>query len=121
MYYHSHFFLCYSIQVNALFTHKLNWLPQVTPRELGFFTHASNVNTTPLQRGLKLLSGTGHQEYLLYAPPGTLRGYTINLEPWSDADFKSLAFTVNCLLLSDWLKVSHRRICMPGSHVCCLD
>lgn len=98
--------LCFD-EVNALFTHKLNWLPQVTPREIGFFTHASNLNTTPLQRGLKLLSGTGHQEYLLYAPPGTLRGYTIYLEPWSDTDFKSLAFTVNCLLLSDWLKIEN--------------
>jgi len=73
----------------------VNWNMNYYLKDYGFFLHACNLNKTIFKRGFKLLSGTGHQEYMLNAPQGTIAN-TYYLTPWEISDF------LNFIRIQSW-------------------
>ena len=57
-------------EVNALFTQKLPWGNRLA-KEGPYFSHlAATINRFTMQRGWKVISGTGHEQFLAELPSG---------------------------------------------------
>eukprot|EP01124_Arcella_intermedia_P025710 TRINITY_DN4659_c0_g1_i2.p1 TRINITY_DN4659_c0_g1~~TRINITY_DN4659_c0_g1_i2.p1 ORF type:complete len:774 (+),score=125.14 TRINITY_DN4659_c0_g1_i2:100-2322(+) len=100
-------------EINALFS---LYAPKTTvlAYKHSSFIQASQLNLLSFQRGLKLLSGTGHQQYLLNAPSGTLIGRTRSFIPWSDEEFFFLlTFMQKSALLNKILLHTPQNILLP--------
>ncbi|KAJ1501638.1 hypothetical protein HMI54_009811 [Coelomomyces lativittatus] len=54
-----------------------------------FFKYATHFNRIVMKRGWKLISGTGHAQFLNSIPNG-LEPYVIHIEPWESSEFRSL-------------------------------
>jgi hypothetical protein len=89
-------------EVNALFTEKLPWNQTELAKSGPYFSNlAASINKLTMRRGWKVISGTGHKQFLEGLPSG-LTDTVRYLTPFEQEEFYLLLksdILLNCLVL----------------------